>query len=788
MNSSSSPLTAIPSRVEALAVERSGHRLMYPPAEKIGVVITPNFPGLGRLTALRFLEWIQKNPDGVVALPTGRTPEYFIKFTQQLLKNWGTSAVRSELEENGLDPAVRPDLRRLRFVQIDEFYPMDPTHQNSFYYYVKEFYLRGFGIHASHAHLIDGTRIGIPEGMTLDEVWPGGDVDLSLRFRHASTHLQVIQKSVLEQVDQWCQEYEEKIRSMGGIGFFLGGIGPDGHIAFNVRGTNHHSTTHLGPTNYETQAASASDLGGIEVARKRLALTIGLETITHNPDCVAVIMAAGESKAKTVRDAVMNEAHVNTPGTALHKLPNARFFVTAGAAVHLTERLYERLSAMESIGDEDTDRIVIRLSEDSRRSVTDLDARIFEKDRFGKILLQKKQKSCGVIVREVHDRLLGRINDGAESKSSTRFLHTGPHHDDIELGYFAAVVRNNRDASNRHTFAYLTSGFTAVTNHYTLSLVENLESFLKTAQFNRLLHEGYFNPRNLEGRNRDVWQYLDGVASLDNHTKQEGEARRLLRNLIELFEEDNLQNLENRINELVNYFKTQYPGKKDMPHIQRLKGMIREWEADCMWGYLGFSNEAVVHLRLGFYKGDLFSNEPQAERDVTPVLRLLERVSPQIVTVALDPEGSGPDTHYKVLQIMAEALRQYEAKTGRTDIEVWGYRNVWYRFHPAEANSYVPVSLNMFSTLDNAFKNAFVSQKDASFPSYEHDGPFSSLVQRIQVEQYHTLKRCLGRQYFYEHPRPLIRATRGIVFLKKMKLQEFYATAREIKKTTESDT
>ena len=34
-----------------------------------------------------------------------------------------------------------------------------------------------------------------------------------------------------------------------------------------------------------------------------------------------------------------------------------------------------------------------------------------------------------------------------------------------------------------------------------------------------------------------------------------------------------------RIEEFVNYFETQYPGKKDLDHIQRLKGMCREWEA-----------------------------------------------------------------------------------------------------------------------------------------------------------------------------------------------------------------
>jgi glucosamine-6-phosphate deaminase len=776
------------SAVETKALERNGQGLRYSPVEKIGVVVSSNFPGLGKLASLRFLEWVQAHPGGVVALPTGKTPEHFIKCVQRFVKDWDRPAIRAELEDGGVDPTARPDMKSLRFVQIDEFYPMHPAQHNSFYYYVEKYYIRGFKLDAAKALLIDLSNLGIPEGMTLDTVWPDGNVDLSLRFRQAGSHLERIQKGVLEAVDQWCMEYEEKIRAMGGIGFFLGGIGPDGHIAFNVRGTDHFSTTHLGHTNYETQAASATDLGGIEVARKRLAVTIGLETITFNPACTAIVLVAGESKARVVRDAVMGNVHVAIPATALHKLPNARFFLTAGAAVRLTERAIERFQRQESASIEETDRIAIGLSEAKNRPVLDLKESDFENDRFGAALVRKLGKPCAAVTAEVHDRLIARVNDGAGAKSNTRFLHTAPHHDDIELGYFPSVVRNIRDASNHHTFTYLTSGFTAVTNHYTLSLIENLKRFLGSSSFSRLASEGYFDPRNPEGRNRDVWQYLDGVASKNRHTRQEGEARRLLRNLIELFEEESPKNLAPRIDELINYFKTQYPGKKDLPHIQRLKGMIREWEADCMWGYLGFSGEAVVHLRLGFYKGDLFSEDPVVDRDIPPVLRLLDRVCPDVVTVALDPEASGPDTHYKVLQIMAESLKQYEAKTKRSGIEVWGYRNVWFRFHAAEANCYVPVSLNMFSTLENAFMNAFVSQKEASFPSHEHDGPFSELAQKIQVEQYHTLKTCLGRQFFNEHPRPLFRATRGFVFLKKMTLQEFYATARELKKTTESET
>ena len=268
--------------------------------------------------------------------------------------------------------------------------------------------------------------------------------------------------------------------------------------------------------------------------------------------------------------------------------------------------------------------------------------------------------------------------------------------------------------------------------------------------------------------------------------KREGEARRFFRNLIELFEDEDPDNLENRLQELTSYFETQYAGKKDIAHIQKLKGMLREWEADCLWGYLGFDYSSVRHLRLGFYQGDIFTEEPTFQRDIKPIVTLLHQVKPHVVTVALDPEASGPDTHYKVLQAVAEALKQYEKESGTSDIKVLGYRNVWYRFHPAEAHLYVPVSLNMFAVLQNAFINAFVSQKDASFPSHEYDGPFSGLAQTIQTQQYQVLKRCLGREFFNDHPSPLIRATRGFVFVQEMDLKDFYSLAREIRENTEA--
>jgi glucosamine-6-phosphate deaminase len=772
--------------VEQIMMERSGMKLMYEPAEKIGVVIVPSFPELGSFTALRFLEWVQQNPGGVISLPTGKTPEYFIKNVMRFLNNWESKEIQRELGESGIDAAVKPDMKSLVFVQIDEFYPISPLQHNSFYYYVNKYFIEGFGLDRQKALLINCDRICLPEGKGLDEIWPQGEVDLTLRYRHPSNDMEELQKCVLENIDQWCTDYEKKIRELGGIGFFLGGIGPDGHIGFNIRGSDLFSTTRLVSTNYETQAAAAQDLGGIEISRKRLVITIGLSTITFNPECTALIIAAGEAKANIVADSIRSQRHIHFPATVLQTLKNARFYLTTGAAKLLHERKIQVLQQTESLDSAQVEEIIVDLSIRNKIPIERLSFNDFKNDQYGKLILSKGKKYVEAAKNEVIKSLKQKIENGIFLNKNTVFLHTEPHHDDIMLGYLPGVVRHIRKPSNRHYFATFTSGFTAVTNFFMLDQLIKLKNYLKDVAFINLYKEGYFSPDNIIGKNRDVWQYLDGVAARSQVMKDEGRLRRLLRNLIDLYDETDIDLLEDRVDELINYFKTQYPGRKDLPHIQRLKGMCREWEADCLWGYFGWHSDSVLHLRLGFYKGETFTPEPDMERDVIPVFETLKKIKPDIITVALDPEASGPDTHYKVLQAITEALKRYEREEMKKEIRVWGYRNVWYRFHPSESNMFIPVSLNMLALQNSAFINAFISQKDASFPSHEYDGPFSQLAQKIQVEQYQALKTCLGRSYFYEHESALIRATRGFVFIKEMVLDEFYKHSREIQKKTEN--
>jgi len=307
-----------------------------------------------------------------------------------------------------------------------------------------------------------------------------------------------------------------------------------------------------------------------------------------------------------------------------------------------------------------------------------------------------------------------------------------------------------------------------------------------------LVGENYFGATGeaaLDFRRRDVWKFLDGIAAADTELRDEGSARRLVSSLCEIYgdvADVEATALLERVCKLRAYFNGQYSGQKDVQEVQTLKGSCREFEAECVWGYIGWQLPNISHLRLGFYTADIFAPEPTHQRDVLPILKLMRDIKPNVVSVALDPEASGPDTHYKVLQAATAAIEQFADEEKPKDLTVWGYRNVWFRFEPHEVSTIVPVSLQTISTLNHMFLSSFESQRDAEFPAYEIQGPFCDMSQRVQVQQYDMIETCLGYDWFHKHPSPLIRATRGLVFLREMSVAELLNESRALRKQTEN--
>ena len=723
---------------------------------------------------------MSENPEGSISLPTGKTPEYFIKWVKAFINNWDDSQLTRLREENGLDIQKKPDFSSLCFIQMDDFFPINPNHQNSFHHYVMNYYLKDFGINPKKAHLIDFTNTSFPNSQMLDSIFSNNIVDLTLRYRDSTSKVEEIQKATIQIVDQWCTEYEDAIRDIGGIGFFLGGIGPDGHIAFNVRGSDHHSTTRLMETNFETQAASAVDLGGIEISRNRLVITIGLETITMGKNTVAIIMASGEAKGKIIQESLETEPSIEYPASSLQKLAKARFYLTEGAACKLYDVRMHKLQR-ENWSDEKTERSVINLCSMLSRFGSKLEMGDLINDPEASLIPNLGEKTVPIVI----DSIKKKIELGIKLYDNQNFFHTGPHHDDITLGYLPFITHLVRSPYNRHHFCTLTSGFTSVTNSYLMKVLVDTNNFIDKNLIQMIEYENFFSAGYKLKWDKDVFHYLDRVASNNREGCKRGLSHRIIRSITDIYSVKSKNELIKTIKDLIVYLKSCYEGEKNKSDVQQLKGMIREFEEDLVWSHYGIMTKDISHLRLGFYKGDIFTDEPKKHRDVLPLLEKLREIKPTIITLALDPEGSGPDTHYKVLQVIAEAVKLWGYEQDISNLRIWGYRNVWYRFDAAEADIIVPVSLNSMAVTRDTFLTCYLSQKDASFPSYELDGPFCELVQKFWVDQFQSLEMILGRDYWYQNKNPRLRAAHGALYLKEMKPEGFLTIARSLQESIE---
>lgn len=112
-----------------------------------------------------------------------------------------------------------------------------------------------------------------------------------------------------------CQRYEDKIASYGGIELFLGGIGSDGHIAFNEPGSSLCSKTRVKSLNQETITANARFFDNDINKVPTMALTVGVQTIMDAR--TVVIIATGSNKSPAVKECVEGSVSHAFPVTAL---------------------------------------------------------------------------------------------------------------------------------------------------------------------------------------------------------------------------------------------------------------------------------------------------------------------------------------------------------------------------------------------------------------------------------------------------------------------------------------
>ena len=99
-----------------------------------------------------------------------------------------------------------------------------------------------------------------------------------------------------------CEEYEKAIEAAGGIDLFMGGVGPDGHLAFNEPFSSINSRTRVVTLTQDTIEVNSRFFGGdVNLVPKR-AMSVGVATVCSAKE--VLILAFGSKKARVVREAI----------------------------------------------------------------------------------------------------------------------------------------------------------------------------------------------------------------------------------------------------------------------------------------------------------------------------------------------------------------------------------------------------------------------------------------------------------------------------------------------------
>jgi len=130
----------------------------------------------------------------------------------------------------------------------------------------------------------------------------------SFMFTNFFNHIDIDKKNIYllngnaADPEKECSEYEAKIKSFGGIHLFLGGMGADGHIAFNVPGSSLSSRTRLVNLNYDTILANSRFFDNDLSKVPKQVLTVGVQTVLDAKE--VVIIVNGYKKARALQKVV----------------------------------------------------------------------------------------------------------------------------------------------------------------------------------------------------------------------------------------------------------------------------------------------------------------------------------------------------------------------------------------------------------------------------------------------------------------------------------------------------
>ncbi|WP_027137016.1 glucosamine-6-phosphate deaminase [Gaetbulibacter saemankumensis] len=580
--------------------------------ENIDTVVFENSLGASKavaeeIAALIRVKQSQKQPC-VLGLATGSTPKGLYAELVRLHKEEGLS------------------FKNVISFNLDEYYPMQPDSVHSYVRFMNELLFKHVDILPENVHIPDGT-------LTKAEI------------------------------SEYCNDYEAKIKALGGIDLQILGIGGNGHIGFNESGSLQNSRTRLVALDHITRVAASNDFGGLDKT-PRTAITLGVKKIMEAKR--VILMAWGEGKSNIIKAAAEGPVTNLVPASFLQEHTNSVFVMDKSAASKLTRIntpwLVEKIEWTEKM----TRKAVLGLALKLKKPILMLtDADYIENGMSDLLADSGPAYDINInIFNNVQHTITGwpggkpNADDSKRPEraepAKKRVLIFSPHPDDDIISMGGTFKRLQEQGHDVHV-AYQTSGNIAVAD----------DEAVRFASFVCDYNEKF------------------GIKSNEAHAIYK---------------------------KAIKFIKTKKDSEIDISEVRHIKGLIRKGEARATAHFVGLKDENIHFMELPFYETGTIEKKPIGEADVQITMDLIEKIKPHQIYAAgdlADPHG----THKVCLDAIFEAVKRLKPKAFMKDCWLWLYRGAWQEWGIDEIEMAVPMSPGQVLEKRNGiFKHQ--SQKD----------------------------------------------------------------------------
>jgi len=482
---------------------------------------------------------------------------------------------------------------------LDEYYPMDKNSVHSYHYFM-------------HQHLFNHIDIN-PENINI----PCGTIPLN-------------------ELHQYCIDYDLKIKEYGGLDFQLLGIGRTGHIGFNEPGSHYNSGTRSITLDHVTREDAAPSFLGIDNVPKK-AITMGIGTVKKAKRIV--LLAWGHNKASILKETIEGEITSEVPATYLQEHPNTTFILNEEASQELTRVKTPWLVGPCIWTEELASKAIVWLSQLTKKSILRLTDKDYNDHGMSSLLVQ--EGTAYDINIQMFNKFQHTITGWPGGKPNAddssrperanpvkkRVIIFSPHPDDDVIsmgGTFDRLVEQGHDVH----VAYQTSGNIAVSNHEALKYAEVI--------------------KDIHANNSNIDSIIKKISS------KKGD-------------------LEDDID------------------VRKLKGLIRKRESFAATRFVGIPDRNVHFLNLPFYETGTVKKKPLSDEDIDIVSNLIAEIKPHQIYAAgdlADPHG----THKVCLDAIFAALEKLKNKDYMKDCWVWLYRGAWHEWDIHQIDMAVPMS------------------------------------------------------------------------------------------------